>query len=259
MTGAENRGLYLYALVEGHTVLPTGITGVNDQPVFDIPFRELSAIVHACPLTPYASEDTTVVTGWVLAHERVLEQLLGMGRNLIPFTFDTILKPDDERDVTAVLTGWLSREYDHFSEKFEKVRGKKEYGIQVFVDRQKIRASVLATNETIKRLEAEAASASPGKKYMIQQKLEKELKSATEGEVAGIITGVTRKIGHCWDACVMGRLKKGQVPYQDMILNCSCLVSDENYPALGAALEEIERDGNLTVRFTGPWAVYSFV
>lgn len=259
MTGTKNDGLYLYALVEHNGEIPTGITGVDGQQVFSLPYRDLSAIVHACPLTPYASEDQAVVTGWVLSHEQVLERLIGAGMNTIPLTFDTIIKPAKERDARTVLTGWLSKEYEHFLQKFGKVRGKKEYGIQIFTNRQKIRETISATNDFIKRLEGQAKTSAPGKKYMIQQKLEKEVNVAMDAEIAGIMSETKTKIqGYC-DEISLGKLKKGQVPERDMILNCSCLVSDENYPKLGAVLEEIEREGDLSVRFTGPWAVYSFV
>jgi hypothetical protein len=259
MTGTEKDGLYLYALVEHGNEIPTGITGVEGEQVFSLPYRNLSAIVHASPLTPYASDDQSVVTGWVLSHEQVLERLIGAGLNTIPFTFDTIIKPEKERDATAVLTGWLSNEYEIFLQKFEKIRGKKEYGVQIFVNRQKIQDTIAATNDFIKRLEAQAKTSGPGKKYLLQQKLEKEVNIAMDAEIAGIISETTKKIqGYC-DEIFLGKLKKGPVPERDMILNCSCLVSDENYPKLGTVLEEIEREGDLSVRFTGPWAVYSFV
>ena len=252
-------GLYLYAIVEHGREIPKGITGVDGQQVFAIPYQDMSAIVHACPLTPYASDDQNIVTGWVMSHEQVLERLIGAGINTIPFTFDTIIKPEEERDAKAVLTGWLSKEHENFLQKFAKIRGRKEYGVQVFLDRQKIRDTIAATNDTIKRLEEDAKTSGPGKMYLIQQKLEKEVKVATDGEIAGIILEVTTKIqGYC-DEISMGKLKKGHVPALDMILNCSCLVSDENYPKLGAVLEDIEREGDVSVRFTGPWAVYSFV
>ncbi|MDO8872767.1 MAG: GvpL/GvpF family gas vesicle protein [Methanoregula sp.] len=259
MTGTKNDGLYLYALVEHSGEIPTGITGVDGQQVFSLPYRDLSAIVHACPLTPYASEDQAVVTGWVLSHEQVLERLIGAGMNTIPLTFDTIIKPEKERDAKNELTGWLSKEYENFLQKFEKIRGKKEYGIQVFTNRQNIRDTISATNDFIKRLEGQAKTSAPGKKYMIQQKLEKEVKVAMDREIAGIISETQRKIQEYCDEISLGKLKKGQVPDRDMILNCSCLVSDENYEKLGAVLEEIERGGDLSVRFTGPWAAYSFV
>ena len=259
MTGTKKDGLYLYALVEHSGEIPTGITGVEGEPVFSLQYRNLSALVHVCPLTPYASEDQTVVTGWVLRHEQVLDRLIGVGLNTIPFTFDTIIKPEKERDATAVLTGWLSNEYEIFLQKFEKIRGKKEYGVQIFVNRQNIKDTITATNDFIKRLEAQAMTSGPGKKYMIQQQLEKEVKIAMDAEIAGIISEIIRKIQRYCDELRMGKLKKGQVPERDMILNCSCLVSDENYEKLGAVLEEIEREGDLSVRFTGPWAVYSFV
>ncbi|MDO9035369.1 MAG: GvpL/GvpF family gas vesicle protein, partial [Methanoregula sp.] len=156
MTETKKDGLYLYALVEQGGEIPTGITGVEGEPVFSLTYRNLSAIVHACPLTPYASEDQTVVTGWVLSHEQVLERLLGVGLNTIPFTFDTIIKPEKERDAKDVLSVWLSKEYEIFLQKFEKIRRKKEYGVQIFVNRQKIQDTITATNDFIKRLEAQA-------------------------------------------------------------------------------------------------------
>jgi len=259
MTATEKDGLYLYAIVDLLREIPTGMTGVDGQQVFAIPYRDMSAIVHACPLTPYSSDDQAVVTGWVMSHEQVLERLLGAAINTIPFTFDTIIKPEEERDARAVLTGWLSKEYEKFLQKFEKIRGKKEYGVQVFANRQKIMDTIAATSDTIKKLEEEAKTGGPGKKYMIRQKLDKEVKVATDAEIAGIISEITRKIQTYCDEISIGKLKKGAVPALDMILNCSCLVSSENYPKLGAVLEEIEREGDLSVRFTGPWAVYSFV
>ena len=258
-TTTRKDGLYLYAIVERGGEIPTGITGVDGQQVFAIPYRDVSAIVHTCPLTPYASDDQNIVTGWVMSHEQVLERLISAGINTIPFTFDTIIKPEEERDAKAVLTGWLSKEYENFLQKFGKIRGRKEYGVQVFLDRQKIQDTMATTNDTIKRLEEEAKTSGPGKMYLIRQKLEKEIKIATDGEIAGIISEITRKIQKYCDEIAMGKLKKGQVPALDMILNCSCLVSDENYPKLGAVLEEIEKEGDVSVRFTGPWAVYSFV
>jgi hypothetical protein len=259
MTETKKDGLYLYALVEHRGEIPQGIKGVDGEQVFSLPYRDMAAIVHACPLTPYASEDQAVVTGWVLTHEQVLERLIGAGLNTIPFTFDTIIKPEEGRDARTVLAGWLTREYETFLQKFKKVRGKKEYGVQVFTSRQKIRDRISVTNELIKRLEEEAKTSGPGKKYMIRQKLEKELNVAMDAEIARIIAETQRTIqGYCSEI-TLGNLKKGQVPGRDMILNCSCLVSDENYPKLGAVLEEIEREGNMSVRFTGPWPVYSFV
>ena len=254
-----NDGLYLYALVENSREIPRGITGVEGEQVFGIPCRTMSAIVHSCPLTPYASEDKEVVTGWVVSHEQVLEQLLGAGMTTIPFTFDTIIKPENGLDARRVLTGWLSKEYETFVQKFEKVRGKKEYGVQVSVSRRKIGDAIAATSDLIQQLDEEAKASGPGKMYLIRQKREKAINAATDAEIAGIITEITGKIqGYCSEIH-MGKLKKWQVPERDMILNCSCLVPDENYPKLGSVLEEIEQEGNVSIRFTGPWAAYSFV
>jgi hypothetical protein len=55
------------------------------------------------------------------------------------------------------------------------------------------------------------------------------------------------------------KIKKSAEKEKKMLMNCSCLVSDENYTKLGDVLETIEKEYGLSVRFTGPWPVYSFV
>ncbi|OYP33780.1 hypothetical protein CG709_06450, partial [Lachnotalea glycerini] len=46
---------------------------------------------------------------------------------------------------------------------------------------------------------------------------------------------------------------------QQMLMNLSCLVKKDRVAPLGEALEEIENHEGITVRFSGPWAPYSFV
>jgi hypothetical protein len=255
----EKDGLYLYALAELPGDIPVGMHGIEGENVFIIPFRNISAIVHACPLTPYTSDDEDIITRWVIMHQDVLDRLLNVGIPLIPFSFDTIIRPDGEKESSEVLVLWLSDEYDKFTGTFDKIRGKKEYGIQVFCTTAKIRDALMESNKKIKAFYEEITTSGPGKEYLLRQKIEKELKTATDAEIAGLVAGITDKIRMYCDEIKPGTPKKGQDTVQVMIMNCSCLVSDENYPKLGGVLEEIEKEWGLPIRFTGPWAVYSFV
>ena len=257
--GTAKDGLYLYALAEQGREFPRGITGIDGEPVRVIPCRNMAAIVHACPLEPYTSDDKQVITGWVLAHQRTLELMLDAGIPLIPFSFDTIIRPSGEQTSTEVLFAWLSTEYEKFEKTFDRIRNKKEYGIQVFCRASKIRDAVAESDEIIRSLQQEVAASGPGKEFLLRQKMEKRLKTATDEKITGIAAEIMEKIRDCCDDIKPGRTQKGTDPDLTMIMNCSCLVSDDDYPKLGEVLESVHDCDGLTVRFTGPWAAYSFV
>ncbi|MEN6610082.1 MAG: GvpL/GvpF family gas vesicle protein [Methanoregulaceae archaeon] len=252
-------GLYLYAVARLTVDIPPGMTGINGEPVIVIPFGDMAAILHACPPKPYADNDERVTTEWVLAHQRTLERLLDAGIPVIPFSFDTIIKPRGDQKSAEVLTGWLAEEHEKFETIFDRIRNKKEYGIQVFCDIAKIRDAVRQSDEKVRTLFHEIQVSGPGKEYLLRQKLEKQLKIAADEKTGGIVTGVMEKIRCFCDDVQFAKLKKGSDPDLTMILNCSCLVSDKNYQELGEALEELRDRMDLTVRFTGPWPAYSFV
>ncbi len=44
-----------------------------------------------------------------------------------------------------------------------------------------------------------------------------------------------------------------------MIMNLSCLVHKDRVVELGKELEKIEMNDGVSVRFSGPWAPFSFV
>jgi hypothetical protein len=258
--GPGTNGLYVYGIAENadatHLLRAGGIDG---QTVYVIPCLDLAAIVHTCPLTPYRSDDESVTKGWVLAHQKVLEIVSEQCGTVIPFGFDTIIMPDGDRSAKEVLLSWISGEYNPLLNKIGKVRGKKEYGVQIFFTVPEIIRRVTGANEAIRAMQDEVKNTSPGKAYMIRQKIEEELKKGIESEVHEIARNCHRKINAVCADIKVGKIKKTGEKDTRMLLNYSCLVSDEQYHQLGEVLESIQTEDGLLVRFTGPWPVYSFV
>jgi hypothetical protein len=259
-TGTGSDGLYVYGIAENaDAAVDLRAVGIDWQPVYVIPFKNLAAIVHTCPLAPYRNDDESVMRGWVLAHQKVLEIAAGRCGTVVPFGFDTIIMPDGDRSAKEVLLSWIAGEYDHVQKKMDKIRGKKEYGIQVFGSVPAIIHRVTSTNETIRVLQDEIKNTTPGKAYMVRQKMEQELKKGIESHVDGIARTCHRKITAACDDIKVEKIKKTNEKDTRMLLNYSCLVSDEKYSRLGEVLESLESEDGLTVRFTGPWPAYSFV
>ena len=257
---AGSEGLYVYGLAEKtDTDRPLMTAGIDDQMVYALPFRDLAAIVHNCPLAPYRSDDESVMQGWVIAHQKVLEATAEHYGTIVPFGFDTIIMPDGEQSAKEVFLAWIDGEYENVQKKMAKIRGKKEYGVQVFGSVPALVGRVTGANETIRTLQDEMKKTGPGRAFMIQQKIEQELKKGIESEVDAIARTCHRKITAASDDVKVEKIKKTKEKDTRMLLNYSCLVSDEKYPLLGDMLESIEAEEGLKVRFTGPWPVYSFV
>ena len=94
--------------------------------------------------------------------------------------------------------------------------------------------------------------------YIYKQKLERAVKAETEQLADEWFNDFYGRIKKHTDDIVVEKTKKmnnGQV----MLFNLSCLVAKEKVDRLGKELEEIKKMDGFSVRFSGPWPLYSFV
>lgn len=252
-------GLYLYGIAPGTAPVHYGSSGIDGQDVWSVHYKDLMAIVHDCPARPYESTDKEVVKDWVMDHEKIIERVCGDCGCMMPFSFDTIIKPDGTRTAREMLLHWMSEEYERLEGRINRISGKKEYGVQIFYSPSLMGERVASMNPAIKNLEEEMKHCGPGMEYMVRQKVEQELKAGMESEAGSLVHDCYKKIRDACDDVKIEKIKKSAEKEKKMLMNCSCLVSDENYMKLGDVLETIEKEYNLSVRFTGPWPVYSFV
>lgn len=252
-------GLYLYGIALGTAPVHYGSSGIDGQDVYSIHYRDLMAIVHTCPARPYESTDKEVLKDWILAHEKIIERVSGHCGTMMPFSFDTIIKPDGNKTSQEMLIHWMSEEYERLESRINKISGKKEYGVQIFYNPSLMGERVTSMNPAIKNLQEEMKHRGPGMEYMVRQKIEQELKTGMESEAASLVHDCYKKIKDACDDVKIEKIKKSAEKERKMLMNCSCLVSDENYTKLGEVLEDIGKGKGIFVRFTGPWPVYSFV
>jgi hypothetical protein len=273
MEAGVNQGLYLYGIADAkaltglagswgrapHAQTKLGEIGIEGNEVYTIPYKALSAIVHNCPLEPYKSEDEEVVKGWVKMHQHVLdvaEEKLG---TVIPFSFDMIIKPGDNATADEALKKWMSEEYDSLMEKMDKIRGKKEYGVQIFYIPSVMSEKIAEESEEVRKIKEEMKSKPPGMAYMYKQKLETVIKREMDSRMDGYFKDFYERIKEHVEEIKIEKTKKTDEKDKQMIMNLSCLVAGDKYKELGAELEEIDKTEAFSVRFTGPWPAYSFV
>ena len=131
-------------------------------------------------MQPYNSDDEEAVKGWVKTHQNVLDVAEAKFGTVIPFSFDMIIKPGDNTNAEAALKKWISEELNSLMEKMAKIRGKKEYGVQIYYIPSVMSDKIVDENEAVRRIKEELNTKGPGAAYMYKQKLESAIKEEME-------------------------------------------------------------------------------
>lgn len=255
---SQSEGRYLYCVADSGERADLGKIGLECKEVYTIPLLDLCAVVHNCPSQPYRSDDNEVLKGWIINHEKVVEAAWERFGTVLPLAFDTIVKGEGDINPEENIKNWLKEDYANLKERMDKIRGKAEYGVQIFWDPEFIADEIARVNEEIKNLNEEIKSKPKGMAYMLKQKLENLLKKEMEKKADICFKDFYARIRKCVDVIRVGKTKKIDEKKQ-MLMDLSCLLDKEKSKELGEELEKINMEEGFSVRFTGPWPPYSFV
>ena len=193
---------------------------------------------------------------WIFAHHYVIDQATKRFGTVLPFTFDSIVKGDDE-----TVKDWLMREYSKFKPELERLKDKSEYTVQVFCDESMLAGKAEEKSDEVKTLREEIKAKSKGAAYLLERRLEGMIKDLVAAEASGYSKKFLEQIKeHADEIKVENPSKRVPEKWKDklMVSNLSCLVHKGHVEELCNALSEINKLGGFAVRFTGPWAPFSF-
>ncbi|KPV63543.1 MAG: Gas vesicle synthesis protein GvpL/GvpF [Candidatus Bathyarchaeota archaeon BA2] len=249
-------GRYLYCIVNSGKKTSFGQMGIEDSLVYTVLINDIGAVVHRCEAKPYKTEDKEKAGEWILTHQYVIDLATKEFGTVIPLTFDTIFKGDDE-----IVKQWLREEYRELKTLLEKLDGKAEYGVQIFVEDDFIE-KVPEEKEEIQRLRKEIENKPKGVAYLLRKKLERKLELERKALADKHAKNLYDQIKRLVDDVKLDSTKR-EVPEKwkgkQMILNLACLAHKDNIQSLGNMLGEVNKRDGFAVRFTGPWPPYSFV
>jgi len=254
----EEQGRYVYCVANAGEEISLGKIGIEEHEVYAIPYKDVCAVVHNCPAQPYHSDDQEMVKSWVMTHQKVVDAACERWGTVLPLSFDTIIRGEAEKSAEQNVKDWLKQEYEEFKRRIQKVRGRAEYGVQVFWEPEVIAQSLTWTSPEIRNLEEEIKTKPKGLAYMYRQKLGNLIKREMETKADECFKDFYSRIRKYTDDVRVEKTKKAE-PGLQMIMNLSCLVYRDRYSELGEELDKINRMRSFAVRFTGPWPPYSFV
>ncbi|MBE3115803.1 GvpL/GvpF family gas vesicle protein [Candidatus Bathyarchaeota archaeon] len=251
----SEEGRYLYCIVSSGNEKDFGKIGVEDSSVYIVAFNDIGAVVHRCEAKPYETATKEKAGKWLLAHQYVVDLATEEFGTVIPLTFDTILKGDNER-----LKKWLSEEYQQLKDLSTRLEGKAEYGVQIFLENDFV-DRLLDNSQEIQDLKKKLETTGSGASYLLKKKLEHGRQLEKQLAIDKYAKDLYTQIEKLVNDVKIGSTSK-EVPEKwkgkQMILNVACLAHKDKVENLGNMLGALKNEG-FAVRFTGPWPPYSFV
>jgi len=255
---------YVYGVVGSSVETETSPEGIDSGAVTLIPKGEVSALATSVSAEDYAPDRVETLTAdvdWVgqraMAHDRVLTWASDQGA-VIPFPMWTLF-----RDAKAV-KAMLSKRMSELQQTFKRISDGREFTIRVYVQPGVFKDHLGEHSAELTALEAEAAKAAPGQKYLLERKMENLRRDAGRD----VTSRVANEIHDVLRAPAMETVREQPVnsgaPREQgrAILNASFLVSPpkvvEFQRALTAIVNKYEPSG-FKFDFTGPWPPYHFV
>ncbi len=252
-----NEARYLYSVVRTGQEASLGSIGIQKNDVYIVPYKDIAAIVHACEAKPYHTEDKKLAEDWVLEHSYVIDQATKMFGTVLPFSFDVIIKGDDDE-----VRDWLCKDYEMLVGELLRMQGTAEYSIQIYCDQARLESFVLANNHELVDLKIRIEKEPKGKAYLLKRNLDLKLKDRSYAEAGRLSDQFFSEIKPLAEEMkTAGKSAWTADKYKDkkLLATFCCRVSDEAVKPLGQVLEEINGKEGFYVRFTGPWAPFSFV
>ncbi len=250
-------GRYLYSVINSGVKLSFGEIGIDDNRVYTIPNKDIAAVVHSCHAEAYRTQDNGKAKEWIFAHNYVIDCASKQFGTVLPFAFGVVVRGSDE-----IVRNWLAENYKKLKNGLEKVNNKAEYSVQIFCDEDRITEKLARSDQGLKELKEKMEDVSKGTAYLIQRQFELKIKDAIAVEIFMLAADFGSKIREHVEESKVEK-KKSEVPekYKGMklIVALSCIVHKDRVEKLGEVLDEINNSDGFAVRFTGPWAPFSFV
>ena len=223
----------------------------------------LAALVSRVPGDTYSEDslaehltDATWTAIRAMRHETVVEYVAKRA-SVIPLRFGTIYLEQSGIEQMLVEKG---RELEEI---IEHLRGREEWGVNVYCDRAVLMSSITSVSPVLRDLVERAEKAPPGQSYLMQKKI--DTLKVDEGRVAvsRIVDQIEEKLKEpSDDARRLRILKVETTEHGELKAKFAFLVQRSGFEEFRDAAERVAQEhqsAGVRLELTGPWPVYNFV
>jgi len=250
----SNNALYLYGIIRSHNE-NWKEHGIKRHNIFLINGENFSAIVHRCEEKPYNSADPIEVKDLILTHNNVLDKAMKDFGTVIPLSFNTIIKTSESgKTAEENLRNWLKNNEEDLIKKWNKINGKKEYGIRIYYEKEKLLNKIKELHK-IKQLQQKIQIESAGVAYLLKGKIKDETNQIAQKQILEYRQNFYNNIRGLISDIIINQSKILLDEEKDLLLSISILVNKEQIQKVNDYLV----NKNFYFNVAGPFAPYSFV
>jgi hypothetical protein len=241
---------YIYAIIPtGNRVVFDEVAGVDDEhdEVYTLPHRDLAVVVSASPLTDYRGLKRDQAARYLVAHQRVVEEVMQVFP-ILPAKFGTVLPDEDS------VHRLLAQGETLFRTTLEEFADLVQMEVVVLWDLQKVFQEI-GQEAHIARLKAQVEGRTPEETMIERVAIGQMVQASLEKRRASSRDYLLYSLGKVALDLVVNP------PMDDsMVVNVALLVDEAGQEALDQELELLDEEfeGQLTFRCVGPLPPYSF-
>lgn len=246
LTDADQQtGLFVYGVTAAHTVLPSGLTGLDGAPVRLVRHGPVAAVVGEIALDRPPGRRAELV-----AYSAVLDALTAAGP-VAPVQFGSVLADD-----ASVVDDLLAPQVELFEQVLGEVAGRSQLNLRVTYVEPVVLAEVVAADPEVRALRERTRDLPEDAGYADRVRLgELVARGVEERREADAEALLEQVLPHA--AAYSLRAGAGL----EHVLDVALLVDDEQRPALEEHLEGLAEavHERMRLRLVGPTAPYDFV
>ncbi|PYS93853.1 MAG: hypothetical protein DMF64_03110 [Acidobacteria bacterium] len=222
----------------------------------------LAAVCSAVSLADYGEEalqarlhDATWTALRALRHERVVEHFARRA-SVVPLRFGTIYL------ARGGVEQMLAERRAELQGIIERLRGREEWGVNVYCDRAKLLTQIVLLSPRLRELSEQAARATPGQSYLLQKKIEALRADETRAAARRTSNEIERELARVSAGVARLRVLKDEASeHGDAVVKFAFLVARARFDDFRAAAErlaEAHAPAGYKLELTGPWPAYNF-
>ena len=268
----SDESICLYAILPAGLLALMPLAGIDaDRPVYILESSHLQAVVSRVRAARFdlpALEAGLSNPDWlethVRAHQQVLDSLVATGQPVLPMRFCTLYR--DEAAVQSI----LSAHAEPMRVELDRLGGKQEWGVKLFVHGKMLRATILspdgssgdwAQNDEIMALQTKIDGLSAGAAFLFKKKLAAAVDERAEELAFSIALRSHERLSSCAAEAVTNALYKGK-DLPQMFLNAAYLVVEAESAAFFESLGQMDQlysAAGVRYEVSGPWPAYNFI
>jgi hypothetical protein len=262
-----SEALYIYCIGEREALaslldekLPQAIE--TDAALQVIEVEDLAAVASVVSLADYGEDaiqarfnDAAWVASRAMRHEKVLEHF-AQRASVIPLRFGAIYLK------RASVEQMLTERGSELRAIIERLRGKEEWGVNIFCDRAKLLEMIATLSPKLREMSERASAASTGQAYLLRKKIDAMRADEARAEIKRVATEIERELEAISDGAARLRVRQADTAEGGgLAAKLAFLVERARFEEFRAAAERLAKEhaaAGFQLELTGPWPAYNF-